>query len=105
MSELLEMKRERATSVQDRNKNAGHRRESEEKHESTRGDSKTYENHSADGKKLTAKDSSLLEDSVPQGTTRREAGPAEMTRRKIRHARDARTNLGTGLPSDVVIGG
>jgi hypothetical protein len=41
-------------------------------------------------------------DSVPQGTARREPGPAQKARRKAGIQRDGRSNLGVGKDSTVV---
>jgi hypothetical protein len=48
------------------------------------------------------KDKGILKDSEVTGTTRREIGPAEQIRRANNHARDGRTNLGRGKPSEIV---
>lgn len=48
------------------------------------------------------KDKGILDDSLVTGTKKRERGPAEKVRQANNHARDGRTNLGTGKPSDVV---
>lgn len=44
-----------------------------------------------------------LKDSEVDGTKKREVGPAEKSRQKNNHARDGRTNLGTGKPAEVVV--
>jgi hypothetical protein len=44
-----------------------------------------------------------LSDSEVQNATRRDVGPAEKARRKNSQLRDARTNLGVGKPSNIVV--
>ena len=53
--------------------------------------------------KEVTKDTMLLDQSIPDGTKRREPGPAEKARRKANAQRDGRTNLGVGKPSTVVV--
>jgi len=50
-----------------------------------------------------SKRSEELSDSQVDGTKKRERGPAEKARQVNNHARDGRTNLGTGKPAEVVV--
>jgi len=77
--------------------------ETAEKHESSR-DLGTRNGQSYAISKCVTTAPSALDDSAVTGTKKREIGPAEAIRRKNNHFRDSRVNLGTGKPSEVVVG-
>ena len=74
-----------------------------EQHGQSKAKGKTTGQSAAISKKLTASTDDVLEESKVTDTTKRTIGPAEAVRRANNHARDGRTNLGTGKPSEVVV--
>jgi hypothetical protein len=76
-------------------KNSGFRRASEEQH---------VEDRASKEVKRDQTTKASQSDSIAEGTKRIEAGPAEKARRKANAQRDARTNLGMGKPSTIVVG-
>ena len=119
MSELTALKQERATKVQDRNKDAGHRRPSEEttyergssKQQKEAGariaayksgaDSKAHDQVSADGKKVDTQKGPEFETVKPRAN---EKSAVAKARAKNNATRDGSTRLGKGLPAEVTIG-
>jgi hypothetical protein len=75
---------------------------SSESHGSSRAKGQRVGQDAKISRRLDAGTDSTLEASKVTGTKRREIGPAEAVRRANNHARDGRTNLGTGKPSEVV---
>ena len=76
-----------------------------EQHGQKRNQGKVVKQDSPISKKIDASAAdSLLDESKPAGTKRREMGSVEAVRRASNRNRDNRTVAGTHMPADIVIG-